>query len=147
MKGTAVTALGAGALVLMLAACHASTSSSAPPAATSAPATAAATPSPAPARVPQTVTYVVTGSGPADVTYGPAGTADTGSVPMRVTARLGSPAYYVVQAQLQGGGTVACKIKVDGHVVSAGSAAGGYNIAQCEISRDPLTGAWQSDAG
>jgi hypothetical protein len=95
-------------------------------------------------QVPQTVTYVVTGS-PADVTYGPAGSDLNGSVPMSVTASLGSPAYYAIDAQLDGDGQVSCEIEINGQVISSGTATGDYNIASCEISQDPITGAWQSD--
>lgn len=94
----------------------------------------------------QTVTYVVTGSD-ADVTYGPAGTELTGPVPMRVSQPLGTPAYYSIDAQLQGGGTVSCEILVDGSVISSATANGGYNIASCEIGQDPLSGQWQDDNG
>lgn len=90
----------------------------------------------------QTVTYVVTGS-TANVTYGPAGTDLSGSVPMHVAKPLGTPSYYAITAQLQGGGTVSCKIEVDGKTISSSTAQGGYNIAQCEISQDPLSGQWQ----
>jgi hypothetical protein len=103
------------------------------------------TPSPRPRPARQTVTFVVTGTPGADVTYGPSGTNLSGSVPMRVTKPLGSPAYYAINAQLQGGGQIACKIKIDGKIISSGQAAGGYNIAQCEISPDPMTGQWQND--
>jgi hypothetical protein len=37
---------------------------------------------------------------------------------------------------------VRCKILVDGRVISAAAATGSYNIASCEISRDPLSGKW-----
>ncbi len=94
-----------------------------------------------------TVTYIVTGTQGADVTYGPAGSDLQGTVPMRVVRRLGSPAFYAVSAQLQGGGQVVCAIKVDGKTISRSVAQGGYNIASCEISQDPLTGAWESDEG
>ena len=57
------------------------------------------------------------------------------------------PIYYAISAQLQGGGDVSCKIEVDGHVISSGQATGGYNIAQCEIGQDPITGDWQNDNG
>jgi hypothetical protein len=90
----------------------------------------------------QTVTYGVSGS-PTDVTYGPAGSNAQGSVPMDVTKPLGTPIYVAITAQLQGSGTVTCKIKVDGKVISQSTASGGYNIAQCEISQDPLSGQWQ----
>jgi hypothetical protein len=89
----------------------------------------------------QTVTYVVNGS-PADVTYGPAGSDLSGSVPMRVTQPLGTPDYYAISAQLQGGGTVSCQILVDSKVTASSTASGGYNIADCEISQDPFSGNW-----
>jgi hypothetical protein len=120
----------------------AAASSSAPPAASQ----QAAPPASTVAAAAQTVTYEVTGS-PADVTYGPAGTELSGTVPMSVSKPLGTPIYYAVSAQLQGSGTVSCKIKVDGKVISASTASGGYNIAQCEISQDPLSGAWQDTNG
>ena len=55
-----------------------------------------------------TITYAVTGS-PADVTYGPAGSDFSGSVPMTETGSLASPAYYFINAQLQGEGEVTCQ--------------------------------------
>jgi hypothetical protein len=58
--------------------------------------------------VRQTITYIVTGTPGAQVTYGPAGTNLTGSVPMDVTKRLGDPSYYAMNAQLQGGGRGQC---------------------------------------
>lgn len=88
-----------------------------------------------------TVTYVVTGSS-ADVQYGPAGTNTQGQVPMNVTKPLGSPIYYSITAQLQGSGQVACKLEVNGKAISSSTASGGYNIATCEISQDPLSGNW-----
>jgi hypothetical protein len=92
-----------------------------------------------------TVEFIVTGSA-ADVTYGPSGSALSGSVPMDVTVPVSSPppAYYAIAAQLQGGGTVSCKIKVGSTIVSTGRAAGGYRIASCEISRG-LAGGWEND--
>jgi Protein of unknown function (DUF732) len=96
---------------------------------------------------PATVTYIVTGTSGADVTYGPAGSDYTGSVPMRVTRTLSDPSYYAISAQLQGGGQVSCEILVKGKVIASGSASGGYNIAQCEISQNPVTGQWESDDG
>lgn len=92
----------------------------------------------------QAVTYVVTGS-PADVTYGPAGSSLTGTVPMHVSRPLGSPSYYSLQAQLQGSGTVTCAIEVDGRVISRATASGQYQVAMCEISQDPFSGGWQDD--
>ena len=106
--------------------------------AVAAPATSAA------AAVKQTVTFVVTGS-PADITYGPAGTSVSGTVPLHVTKPLANPIYYSIEAQLQGGGEVTCKIKVDGKIISQSVASGGYNIAMCEIGQDPLSGKWTDD--
>lgn len=94
----------------------------------------------------QTVTYVVTGSA-ANVTYGPAGTDLSGTVPMSVIKPLGTPIYYSISAQLQGSGTVSCTIKVDGKAISSSTASGGYNIATCEISPDPLSGQWSDTNG
>lgn len=117
-----------------------SQSASAPPASTSsAPTSSSAAPA-----ASATVTYVVTGSG-ADVTYGPEGSDASGSVPMHKTVDIPAnpPGYYSITAQLQGSGSVSCKIEVGGKVVSQSTASGGYNIAQCEIVQDPITGAWQ----
>jgi hypothetical protein len=92
---------------------------------------------------PDKVTFIVSGSY-ANVTYGPAGSDYTGSVPMDVTQTIPDqpPIYYAIDAQLQGGGTVSCKIEVDGQTISQATAQGGYNIATCEISQDPLSGGW-----
>jgi hypothetical protein len=94
---------------------------------------------------PSTVEFIVSGS-PADVTYGPSGSSLSGSVPLGVTAPIPSPApaYYAVTAQLQGSGAVSCEIKVDGEVISAATATGGYHIAICEISQGP-SGDWVND--
>jgi len=90
-----------------------------------------------------TVTYVVTGSA-ADVTYGPAGSDTSGTVPMRKTATIpaSAPAYYAIDAQLDNGGTVTCEILVGSTVVAKSTASGAYQIADCEISQDPLSGKW-----
>jgi hypothetical protein len=105
-------------------------------------AAAAATPAAAPVHHRKIVTYVVTGS-PADVTYGPAGSDLNGDVPMHVTKKLKHPAFYAISAQLQGGGSVRCEIKVNGKVVSKAHATGGYNIADCEITRNIFSGKWE----
>ncbi|UXY23053.1 hypothetical protein N8I84_33395 [Streptomyces cynarae] len=91
---------------------------------------------------PQTVTYVVTGTGGADVQYGPAGSSAQGKVPMSVTKPLRNPQYYAITAQLQGGGHVTCQLKVNGKVISQSTASGGYNLASCEISKDIFSGKW-----
>ena len=138
---------GLGVLVVLIAtlASHSSTpsSSSPPPAAQQQPAAPAQANAAAAA---QTVTYVVRGS-PADVTYGPAGSDYSGAVPLHVAKPLGTPAYYAINVQLQGAGTVSCKIEVDGKTVSSATASGGYNIAMCEIVQDPLSGQWQDTNG
>lgn len=103
-----------------------------------APSTATATQAPA----AETVTFEVSGSD-AQVTYGPAGSDTSGTVPMKVTEQLGDPVYYALTAQLQGGGTVSCEIEVGGKVISRATASGGYNIASCEISPDPVNGGWE----
>jgi hypothetical protein len=64
-------------------------------------------------KTPQTVTYLVTGTGGADVQYGPAGSSAQGSVPMTVTKPLRDVQYYSITAQLQGGGHVTCQLKVN----------------------------------
>lgn len=100
------------------------------------------------ARAANTVTYVVNGS-PADVTYGPAGNDIRGTVPMNVSAPIGSSpaAYYAVDAQLNGGGTVTDEILVGSKVISSATASGSYNIASAEIDQNPLTGQWEDTNG
>lgn len=112
------------------------------PATTAAP---AATHSSTPARAAAApkVTYVVTGTPGADITYGPAGSSLSGHSPMRVTRKLGHALYYSIQAQLQGSGEVTVKILIGGKVISKAVASGGYNIAMAEISQNPLTGKWE----
>jgi hypothetical protein len=137
--------LGALVLLIVILTSHSSPSSSAPAAGLQPAQAAPPAQSSAPAAV-QTVTYVVTGSA-ADVTYGPSGSDYSGNVPMHVSKPLGSPVYYSISAQLQGAGTVSCKIEVDGKTVSSSTATGGYNIASCEISQDPLSGQWTDTNG
>ncbi|MGH3220489.1 MAG: hypothetical protein ACRDPY_17605 [Streptosporangiaceae bacterium] len=112
-------------------------------AAAAAPAAAQSAAAKAPAKpARRTVTYVVTGS-PADVTYGPDGSDLAGTVPMRVTKTLHNPQYYAISAQLNGGGSVMCKILVDGKVISRARASGSYEIADCEISKGLFSGKWE----
>jgi hypothetical protein len=89
---------------------------------------------------PETVTYIVSGSS-ADVTYGPAGSSLSGHSPMKVTKKLGDPAYYSISAQLNGSGHVSCKLEIDGEVVSHAEASGSYQIAMCEAVN--FGGEWQ----
>ena len=79
------------------------------------------------------------------MTYGPAGSNLTGTSPMRRTARLGDPLYYVVTAQLAGSGEVHVSILINGRVISQSTATGGYNIASAEVGKDPITGQWVDD--
>lgn len=90
-----------------------------------------------------TATLVVTGSSGAQVTYGPAGTGLTGSVPMRKTVALGSASTYEIKAQLNGSGTLKCEILVGDKVISQATASGAYGVAVCVIFRDPVSGQWQ----
>ncbi|MFJ6565683.1 hypothetical protein ACIQMV_38800 [Streptomyces sp. NPDC091412] len=91
---------------------------------------------------PQTVTYVVTGTSGAVVQYGPAGSLARGTVPMSVTRPLEDPQHYAITAQLQGGGHVTCRLKVNGRVISQSTASGGHTIASCEISKDTFSDKW-----
>lgn len=93
----------------------------------------------------QTVTYVITGTSGAQVSYGPSGSNLSGTVPMSVTQPLANPSYYAINAQLQGYGEVSCKLEVDGVTISSATASGGYNIADCEIGQDAVTGSWEND--
>ncbi|MFI9100107.1 hypothetical protein ACIGXA_06255 [Streptomyces fildesensis] len=94
----------------------------------------------------ETVTYVVEGS-TAEVTYGPAGSSFSGKVPLKVTKPLGTPMYYSITAQLQGGGHVKCSILVNGKVISKAEASGSYNIAMCQISQDFGGDGWVNTNG
>jgi hypothetical protein len=90
---------------------------------------------------PEKVTYVVTG-GNANVSYGPAGSDYVGTAPMSVSRPLGQPQFYSINAQLTGGGSVTCKLQVDGVTIATGSASGNSNVASCEISQ-ALNGSWE----
>jgi hypothetical protein len=122
------------------------TASSSAKAVTETTASAQAAPASSKPAAADTVTYAVTGS-TADVTYGPAGSDSQGSVPMSKTDKVPAdkPAYYAITAQLQGSGSVSCSIKINDKVLATSTANGGYNIAQCEISENPLTGSWEND--
>jgi hypothetical protein len=79
------------------------------------------------------------------MTYGPPGSDFNGNDPMHVTGPAGNPEFYAISGQLQGGGTVTCVIKVDGVPLPMPAAAGGFNIADGEIGRDPITNLWGDD--
>ena len=93
------------------------------------------------------LTYRVTGSPGARVTYGPAGTYLTGRAPLQVTARLGNPLYYFITAQLPRKGSVECEILIGAKVMAKSVATGRHNLASCQISRDPLSRKWQAAVG
>ena len=84
------------------------------------------------------LTYRVTGTPGARVTYGPAGTYLTGRAPLQVTARLGNPLYYFISAELPGKGSVECEILIGTKVMDKSAATGRHSLASCQISRDPL---------
>jgi hypothetical protein len=94
------------------------------------------------------LTYRVTGTPGARVTYGPAGTYLTGRAPLQVTVRLGNPLYYFITAELPGKGSVECEILIGPKVMARFVATGRHNLASCQISRDPLSRKWQdADSG
>jgi uncharacterized protein DUF732 len=94
---------------------------------------------------PQQVTYVVTGSA-AHVTYGPSGSNFEGTGPLSVSQPLGQPQFYSINAQLTGGGTVTCLLKVDGVTIVSNSASGNGNIASCQMDQN-LNGSWEPTTG
>jgi len=92
---------------------------------------------------PQQVTYVATGSS-ANVTYGPSGSGFQGTAPLAVTRPLvGNPQFYSISAQLKGGGTVTCQLKVDGVTIASSTASGTNSVANCAMDQD-LNGSWQA---
>jgi hypothetical protein len=91
---------------------------------------------------PQQVTYVATGSS-ANVTYGPSGSGYQGSVPLTVTRPLGNPQFYSISAQLRGGGTVTCQLKVDGVMIASATASGTDSVANCAMDQN-LNGSWEA---
>jgi len=93
------------------------------------------------------LTYRVTGTPGARVTYGPAGTYLTGRAPLQATTRLGNPLYYFVTAQLPRSGSVECEILIGAKVMAKSVATGRHNLASCQISRDPLSKKWQDAPG
>lgn len=121
----------------------------APAGATGAAPPAASQPAAAPA-VPTRLEYQVSGSA-ANVTYGPAGSGLSAHTapgkPMDQVAVLGNALYYSLTAQLDGSGTVTCKILIGNKVISTAVASGAYQIAMCEISKDPLSGQWTATTG
>ena len=94
-------------------------------------------------RRPATVTYVVSATAAATVSYGPTGSDFNGQAPVRVTKRVGSAVYYGITALLHAGGSVECEILLGGTVVSRSVATGSYNVVSCQARRNPGTDAWQ----
>lgn len=92
------------------------------------------------------VQFSVTGSASSgvDITYGNDTSSHQG--PGRLPAYMSMPVrsdalYYAMSAQLQGGGSITCKLRI-GDSVSVGHASGGYNICSVQLNSDPLTGGW-----
>ena len=108
---------------------------------------------------PTTVEFIVGGSAPAgiDITYGSDNDSRQGPSALNGTLRLrvpfdGSAMYYDIDAQLQGGGDVSCKIVVLGPypdkplTVSHGHASGGYNICSAQAAPgDPSGLSWSNE--
>ena len=94
-------------------------------------------------RRPATVTYVVSATAAATVSYGPVGSDFNGQAPVRITRPVGSAVYYGITAQLHAGGSVQCEILLGSTVVSRSVATGSYNVVSCQARRNPGTGAWQ----
>jgi hypothetical protein len=110
---------------------------------------ASASNTPAPATK---VEFIVSGTAPdgIDITYGPSGSNLSGPSTLDGTATMsvpfdGSADYYALNAQLQGGGSVTCKIVVTGPgdnplTVSSGAASGGYNICSAQAAPEDSSG-------
>ncbi len=95
----------------------------------------------------RTLTYRVTGTPGATVTYGPPGSTRTGRGPMHLTLPLGSAQFYSITVGLPRSGSVACEILIGAAVISKSAATGRHSLATCQISRDPSSGKWQDTAG
>ena len=112
-------------------------------------ASAAASPSP---QAPTKVEFIVTGSAPdgIDITYGPGGSEFAGPSVLDGKAVMSvkfdpSDSYYSLNAQLQGAGSIRCKIVVTGPgdqplTVSHGAAAGGYNVCSAQAAPSDSSG-------
>ena len=113
----------------------------------------AATPSPSntPAS-PTKVEFIVSGTAPdgIDITYGPDGSQFSGPSTLDGTATMsvpfdGSADYYAIDAQLQGAGSITCKIVAtwagdNPLTVSHGAASGGYNICDAQAAPEDSSG-------
>jgi Mycobacterium membrane protein len=89
-----------------------------------------------------TITYSVTGDGPADITYdtftnGNAGSeqANGASLPWTKTLTAkGIFSVYSLGAQITSGSTVSCSITLDGKVISSHTSTGQYANVECSGS-------------
>ena len=99
------------------------------------------------ARMPATVTYLVSGTPGAAVSYGLAGRDFSGQTPLRVTKRFGKSSYYGITAQLQAGGSVECEILFGTEVISKSVATGAYNVVSCQATKNSRTRRWQGTIG
>jgi hypothetical protein len=116
---------------------------------------AAASPTP---QTPTKVEFIVSGSAPdgIDITYGPSGSNFAGPSTLHGKAVMSvkfdpDASYYSLNAQLQGAGSIKCKIVVTGPgdaplTVSHGAAAGGYNICSAQAAPADSTGLnWENE--
>jgi hypothetical protein len=99
------------------------------------------------ARRPATVTYLVSGTPGAAVSYGPVGSDFGGQTPLRVTKPFGKSSYYGITAQLQVGGSVECEILFGTEVISKSVATGAYNVVSCQARKNPRTRRWLGTFG
>lgn len=86
---------------------------------------------------PDPVVFKVWGSAPngVDITYGSdSDNLDAHGLPVKKTLKFSEDAmYYVVTAQLQGGGDIKCSVTVNGQT-KTGHARGDYNICHAQLS-------------
>ena len=128
---------------------------------------AASTPTATPAATPELhvtrVHFIVTGTGVPSITYGSdadnrnaSGTigllGDGNQLPWRASMRFRSDAqYYSMDAQLENGGDIHCKIVVTGPgvqpmTVSSGHASGNYSICSVQAAPNDSRGSsWQNE--
>ena len=118
-------------------------------------------PAPSPSSTPASPTkveFIVSGTAPdgIDITYGPSGSDFQGPSTLDGTATMsvpfdGSADYYALNAQLQGDGSITCKIVVTGPgdaplTVSSGAASGGFNICDAQAAPTDSTGlSWTNE--
>lgn len=90
---------------------------------------------PEPAKGEKTVVMEVTGAKSADITYGLGGdqSQDNGAkVPWKKELKTSDALLLAtIVAQNKGGGTIACKITVDGKVVKENKSTGEYAVVTC----------------